>query len=272
MTAGQPKLAELQQWFLDAVTQIQPASDPAAVNRAVTASRSQTPAERLEVYRRAYFARLLEVLREQFPCTRFAVGDELFDQFALGYLERYPPRGYTLGRLAERLVEHLHKSRPANAAWGGFVVELAALEQAIDRIFDGPGPERLLPFELPADATGDLHLRLVPGFELHAFTHPVSTFFTQWKAGEQPAWPQPEPQFVALFRRDYIVRRLELTAMQHVILQGLIAEQTVAEAVSAAASEAINDHSPDLAVSVRESFLHWAAAGIFAEAYVATAE
>jgi len=39
-----------------------------------------------------------------FPACRYTVGDDLFDEFAYGYLQSYPPRGYTLGTLADNFV------------------------------------------------------------------------------------------------------------------------------------------------------------------------
>src|SRR5687768_12064603 len=106
-------LQGLQQWMLKAITEpVEVAAD--GIDEVILPSRQQSAGERLGVYRNAYFARLLEVLREQFPCTRFAVGDELFDEFAVGYLERFPPHSYTLGRLADKLVEYLDETRPAD--------------------------------------------------------------------------------------------------------------------------------------------------------------
>src|SRR6476620_5683102 len=103
MTSDRLELAELQHWLFAAIT------DPAApprdeVDQLVQPSLQQAALDRLAVYRSAYFARLIEVLREQFPCTRFAVGDELFDPFAVGYLKAHSPRPYTLARLADKLV------------------------------------------------------------------------------------------------------------------------------------------------------------------------
>src|SRR5439155_220219 len=103
-----------------------------------------------------------------------------------------------------------------------FVVELVRLELAIDRIFDCPGPEGLPPLVIPPDAGDELRLEFVPGFELHAFSSPVSTYYTDWKAARNPTWPEPQEQFVALLRRDYIVRRYELTRMQCEFLRVLL--------------------------------------------------
>ena len=248
-------LSNLQHWLLEGITRPD-GVDPIAIDDAILRSQQQTSSERLAVYQHAYVARLLEVLRELFPCTRFAVGDDLFDQFAAGYLRRYPPHSYTLGRLADRWVEYLDETRPADADWGGFIVEVARLEQAIDRVFDGPGPEALPPFSLPADAGGDLKLTFVPGFELHAFQFPITTYFTAWKAGEMPPWPGRSEQFIALFRRDYIVRRHELSREQFELLAALKRGSSLAESLAE-----IPDADP---ADVRSWFVQWTAAGFFA--------
>jgi hypothetical protein len=254
MSAAQIPLGELQHWLLDAIASPDQA-DRASVSASILPSRQQSAPDRLAVYQHAYLARLLGVLRELFPCTRFAVGDELFDQFAAGYLRQHPPHSYTLARLADKWADFLHESQPADAAWGDFLVELSRLEQAIDRIFDGPGPEQSPPFTLPEGASGNLRLALVPSAELHAFRFPVSDFFTAWKTGEQPAWPEPREQCIALLRRDYIVRRHELTCEQYDLLSA------VARGESLAQSLATTTATPD---EIRDWFTRWSAAGFFA--------
>jgi hypothetical protein len=260
MSAESRHLDGLQRWMLGAITD--PAgAEPAGLAEIVLPSQRQSAAERLAVYSNAYFARLLQVLRELFPCTRFAVGDELFDRFAVGYLHEHPPHSYTLGRLADRLVDYLEASRPAD--WGDFVVELARLEQAIDRIFDAPGPEGLQPLVIPAKADSSLKLQFVPGFELQAFRYPVSRYYTDWKAGRQPEWPQPREQFVALFRRDYVVRRYELSPVQHELLSALGRGISLGDAVAPATrTEEVN--FDDLEADVRNWFTFWAAERFFA--------
>src|SRR5438876_5225666 len=109
MTSSAVELTDLQRWLLTAITD-QIAPQQAEVDRVLLSSPQQSAADRLAIYRGAYIARLLEVLREQFPCTRFAVG-ELFDQFAASYLQTYPPRSYTLARLADNLVDYLEATR-----------------------------------------------------------------------------------------------------------------------------------------------------------------
>ncbi|HEY2893836.1 MAG TPA: DNA-binding domain-containing protein [Pirellulales bacterium] len=262
MTAGETNLDALQRWMLGAITESAAADDEATI---VLPSSQQSAAERLAVYRNAYLARLLDVLREQFPCLRFAIGDELFDQFLAGYLQQHPPHSYTLARLADNLVDHLDATRPSD--WGQFVVELARLEQAIDRIFDGPGPENLPRFKLSTTPGADVRLAFVPGFELHDFQYPVSTYYTDWKAGNASTWPGPQPQFLALLRRDYIVRRYELSSLQFELLDALQRGARLDAALSGVVGETSGVSSIHaVAANVGDWFQFWASEQFFAAA------
>jgi hypothetical protein len=252
-------LRSTQSWMLDAITHpdgVLFGSPASAIDELILPSDEQTAAERLAVYSTAYYARLLEVLRELFPCLRYAVGDDLFAQFAAGYLQAYPPTSYTLHRLADGFAEFLDATRPADDPAFRFVVELARLEHAIDSVFDDEGPEGASPPDEPA--AGDRPLPLVPGFRLLSFEFPVSSYFTAWKAGSQPPWPELQDQFVALFRRDYIVRRHELSHVQFDLLTTIAAGKTLQDALSVVAKPQ-NATADD----VGKWFTAWSAGGFF---------
>jgi hypothetical protein len=263
MISNKSELSDVQHWLLTAITAPLPPPRP-EIDQLLSSSRQQSAADRLTVYRGAYIARLLEVLREQFPCTRFAVGDDLFDQFAAGYLQAHPPGSYTLARLADKLADYFEATRPADL--GDFVVELSRLEQAIDRVFDAAGPEYLPAFTMPEQADESLTLKLVPGLELLAFRYPVSGYYTAWKANNQPQWPQPQKQFVALLRRDYIVRRHELTSLQHELLVSIARGLPLGAAVAAAARFTDDADAEGLASNFADWFALWSASGFFSAA------
>ena len=78
----------------------------------VCRSQRLSSADRLRIYGNAYFARLLECLRAEFPAMVKALGEEAFDGLAFGYLLEHPSQSYTLSRLAAALPEHLARTRP----------------------------------------------------------------------------------------------------------------------------------------------------------------
>lgn len=85
--------------------------------------------ERLAIYQRAYRTRLLETLHGMFPRLRRAVGQQLFDEFALAFIDAEPPRGWTLERLAETFPRWLAETRP-DEEWANRIADLARREGA----------------------------------------------------------------------------------------------------------------------------------------------
>ena len=137
---------------------------------------------RLELYRRGFRARLVGCLRESYPGLRHALGDELFDAFALDYLEAHPPTGYTLNTLGARWPEHLEATRPDDEHWPDFLIDLAHVERAFAEVYDGDGSE--------------IRLRT---------TYPVASYLQAVRRGEDPPMPAPSPSVVAVNRRDWVV-------------------------------------------------------------------
>lgn len=243
-----------------------------AVEEVVTRSAARTSIERLEVYGNAYFSRLLECLQDQFPALMQALTPEVFDQFALDYLQACPPHSYTLNNLSDRFADFLSETRPERENedepdWADFVIDLARMEEAIDTVFDGPGLERETPLTaeaiqaIPAERWPDSRLIPSPALHLLAFQFPINDYFTAYRQGEEPEMPDPEQTFLALHRREYIVRRFALTAPQHALLTVLVAGGTVNEAIAAAAELA--DDWEQLAQDLRTWFFDWCAAGFF---------
>jgi hypothetical protein len=225
----------------------------------------------LGIYAAAYYLRLVDCLREFFPCLRFAMGDEVFGDFALAYLQKHPSQSYTLHQLADQFANFLAETRPAEqAGWEEFFVDLARLEHAIEIVFDAEGPEVPSP---PGRGQGEgltpqSHIPFVPGFQLLAFRFPVSSYYTAWKHGEELPLPGPQAQCIALFRRDYIVRRHELTYLQHALLAALQAGESLEQSLARIAPDVLAArHTADtLAADLRNWFEQWTRAGFFVRA------
>jgi hypothetical protein len=229
----------------------------------------------LAIYSHAYFARLLECLRAVFPFVAKTIGEEAFDDLALGYLERYPSRSYTLDRLGAEFPRYLEETRPDRNAegrptetWPDFLIELAKLEWAIGEVFDGPGVEgqSLLSADdltaIPAERWPQARLKFVPCWRLLAFRFPLNDFYTALRNEEPPEIPEPAETFLALTRRDFIVRRHRLDRIQFELLGALASGEPIGAAIEQAAKVA----GPDLegfAANLQSSFRDWTAAGFF---------
>ena len=248
---------------------------PGEAEKVVTRSRALTALERLEIYAYAYYARLLECLREEFPVLVHALTQEVFDTFAVGYLQAYPSRSYTLLQLGANFPRYLAETRPEEgggeglpADWPDFLIDLATLELTFNEVFDGPGVEgeRLLDAEqlrtVPAERLPEARLVGVSCLRLLALRYPVHRYFTAVRRHQDPVPPEPAETYLAVTRRDYVVRHYELSPPAYRLLQALLAGESVGEAIGRAAEAA----GPDLdrfADKLRVWFHDWAAEGFF---------
>jgi hypothetical protein len=78
------------------------------IEKIVTRSKTLTATQRLSIYGHAYFARLQECLRAEFPVLLHALDENLFNFFTFEYLKYYPPRSYTLNQLGENFPRYCY--------------------------------------------------------------------------------------------------------------------------------------------------------------------
>lgn len=261
------ELKSVQRWFRAMVMGHEQGEGD--VEQIIAPSARQSAAERLAVYQRGYTLRLLECLRAGHPGLRHALGQPLFDQFALDYLGAYPPRSYTLGALGQHFAQHLAATRPDDEdlddgePWTDFIVDLARLERLVTEVFDGPGLERRDGWEPPAvpeRPTRNTRVEVAPSLRILRSSYPVGRYLLAVYRGEAPPLPLPEPTFVALGRRDYVVRLYDVTGNECQVLEAL----SRGEPLGAAAQNA--ELPIDLAW---ERFKGWAQAGLFAAVTIA---
>lgn len=258
---------------------------PDDVEQVVSRSLAQTSVERLSIYANAYYARLLECLGEEFPVLKKTLGEETFDGFAFDYLQHYPSQSYTLGKLGENFARYLKETRPAAgeealsadastdggelpADWPDFLIELATVEWTFSQVFDGPGIEgqTLLTSEqlqsIDAEEWPSARLEVVPCLKLLALRFPVNAYYTAIRRGKSPELPRPSPSWLAVTRREFIVRRHELTERQFVLLSALAAGESIGAAIERAA-EAPGGDLDQFALDLGEWFRDWAANDFF---------
>lgn len=137
----------------------------------VLPSRTLAAAERLELYHRQYWYRLLDSLAEDFPSLRARLGEATFWGLLEAYLERHAPRTAALRHLGAGLADFL-------AGQGGVplhAVELARLEYALCVAFDAAERPAVAP-----DALAHGPLALQPHVQRFAF-----------RTGADSAWRRP---------------------------------------------------------------------------------
>lgn len=232
MARPDPGLSAVQRWMQALVVDMDQPVPPSAVDGIVLPSRTLAATERVEIYRGMYPLRMREALESDYPTLLHFVGDERFDALVRGYIAAHPSRSYTLNRLGDHFPEHV--AGAAGLPRAAFCAELARLEHAIAMVFDAPESDALDPEAVAGlgEGVAELRLRPIEAFRLLSFRYPVNAY-VQSVRDEQHDHPRivVKNNRLAVFRRDYVVRRLELSTEQHELLAALVSGKTVGEAV-----------------------------------------
>lgn len=248
--------------------------DAGSAEEVVTRSKALTAEERLAIYGNAYYARLLECLREEFPATAHALGEETFDAFAHAYLQHYPSHSYTLCVLGANFPRFLTETRPPReegepeVSWPEFLADMAAFEWAFSEVFDGPGAEGEPAFDeariraVPPGRWPEAKLVPVPCLRLLTLRFPVQDYYADVRAEKKPSLPPPAETRLAMTRRNYVVYYYTLSPTEYRLLGALAGGKPVGEAIEEVVrSEAADpDH---LAANLHDWFRSWAARGFF---------
>ena len=92
-----------------------------------------TAFERLEIYNRQYWYRVLGALAEDFPALRALVGERRFEALSIAYLAEHPSRSFTLRNLGSKLPEWLAAHPEHTGRRHRLAVDLARIEWALSK-------------------------------------------------------------------------------------------------------------------------------------------
>ena len=120
------------------------ASGPEVLDHLIESDDRLSATERLEIYANAYFYRILDCLKEDFPATLATLGADDFHNLITAYLIEYPPTEPSISYAGRHLAEFLrHRSMRATVERWPFIAELARLERTLIEIFHAAEAEPL---------------------------------------------------------------------------------------------------------------------------------
>jgi Putative DNA-binding domain len=242
-----------------------------------------TSFERLEIYNRQYWFRVLSSMIEDFPGLRAVLGDRRFEAMSKAYLVDCPSRSFTLRNLGSRLEAWLRK----HPKWAGpkqaLAVDIARLEWADIVAFDGKAESALRPEDLHAETAGaKLKLKLQPYLRLLDLRYPVDDLLLEVRKEDEDtdfasnafqerhkrkrvqavAKLKPAKIFLAVHRVDDSVYFRRIEREEFVILSALRDGKPLGRAIEAAfrTSRLLAE---ERAASVQEWFQNWSALGWF---------
>ncbi len=251
-------------------------------NTFIKPNRRLSSGERLEIYNRQYWFRLLTCFYDDFTGVHAILGDRQFKKLAFAYLTRYPSSSFTLRNLGCHLTQFMAEEPEWIKSYYQLAMDMARLEWAHILAFD---EAELTPINAESLRNLDpqsVHLTLQPYLSLLALNYPVDDLRIELKKGNEPRGDasnamgherrethirrvkrlKPKMIYLAVHRLENIVyyKRLEADAFQ--ILTALRDGVSLNEACSRAGAVStlpIEEQSQ----TIRQWFHDWTSFGWF---------
>ncbi|MDB4933869.1 MAG: hypothetical protein JWP87_841 [Labilithrix sp.] len=280
-------LRDVQVWMVGAITGKDADANAKDVEKYVTASARLSAAGRFDVYRSGYHARLYECLLDDYPVlaailSRLDSGED--DQFAAlcrAYVDRHPSASPNLngfGRHMPAFCREVKLERfPGFDALRVFASELAALEWALVEVLHA---ETAPPLEiaalqaLPPEAWAGARFIKSEGLRVFRFEYPVNAVFIANRIDEiVPEVPAPSPNAIAVYRKDMLLWRMELTPAMLGVLEPLLAGKSLGEALATIEAEVTDPEVlAQTGANLMVWFREWVDAGFFTRIELADAK
>jgi hypothetical protein len=213
-------------------------------------SNGLTSLERLEIYSRSYWFRILDSLYEDFPGLRALLGGPAFHRLSRAYLADCPSQSFTLRNLGSRLEGWLRRNPRYAGDRHAIALDMVRLEWAHIEAFDSAaekvlGPEdllvldrqfrvalqpyvRLLALDYPVD---DLRIQITRSSAEHGASSNVAQKQKRHNDERQAKVSKRERIFLAVHRLDFVVYYRRLAAGEYLLLKALGEGQAIRKAI-----------------------------------------
>ena len=135
-----------------------------------------TAVERVQIYARSYWYRLIDCVHDDAPGLRALLGEEKFSALVRAYLAKYPSRSFSLRNLSSRLAQFIREAPRLTAPDTALAHAVARFEWAQTVAFDGEARPVLTPADLARTPPAKLRLGLQPYLSLLAVDWPVDDY------------------------------------------------------------------------------------------------
>lgn len=244
-----------------------------------------TSFERLEIYNRQYWFRVLDCLYDDYPGLRTIVGERKFMKLARAYLTRYQSDSYTLRDLGNRLEQFLREEPDWSAPREDLALDMARFEWAQVVAFDGPSKPPVTQDDILDTPPSKLKLGLQPYLSLLELDFAVDDFLIAVKKRESDVlrgeasnakdaapktrghrkrvrFPKREKVYLAVHRHDNVLYYKRLEEEEYAILKlldrGVAVDDACIEAVTASSRATV-----DWPAQIKQWFESWSTLGWF---------
>jgi hypothetical protein len=257
------------------------------VDRIIKPNDRLTSFERLEIYNRVYWFRILSALAEDFPGLRAIIGQKRFDALLRAYLTDSPSVSFTLRNLGSRLEAWLRRHPEFTPKNERLALDMVRLEWADIDAYDSAELPKLSEEDLRNQGE-DPRFHLQPYLKLLDLAYPVDDFLLSIRRAEgdeddqdsdivsnvvlmrtpqaeekrQPL-PKRKKTYLAVHRQDDIVYFKRLDAERFVLLRALQDGKSLSQAIEAAIPW--SKRPEGVAEKLHDWFANWASLGWFCQ-------
>jgi len=238
--------------------------------------------ERLEIYNRQYWFRILGGMAEDFPGLHAVLGGQRFESMCKAYLTECPSRSFTLRNLGA----HLERWLRQNPSWihdrRVLALDMVRLEWADIEAFDGQAKPPLRSEDLREMEVPNLQLSIQPYVQLLELHYPVDDLLLEVKHGDDTsdftsnaiherrkrskvravAKLEPAQIFLAVHRLDFSVYFRRIEPEEFRLLNAVRCGKTIERAIELAFRKS-SVPGADRAAFVQHSFQTWGTLGWF---------
>ncbi len=200
--------------------------------------------ERLEIYNRSYWSRVLDAFSEDFPGVRALLGAKRFDRLRRHYLCDCPSESFTMRNLGRHLAPWMEKNRVLAGENYGVALAMAKLEWAQVESFDAAECEPLSPADV-ATLAPESRLQLQPHLRLIEVEYEVDALliavreaakrnggvargFTRKRIADAES---ESPLYLAVHRFELVVHYKRLDAEMFGLMNALAKGASIADAI-----------------------------------------
>lgn len=230
--------------------------------------------ERLEIYNKQYWFRLLDSLQEDFPGLNTVLGDQCFEELCVAYLVAYPSRSYTLNHLGAQLAKFIQEEPEIVHPHSQLAYEVACMEWAEIVAFDAQEKSSLSHHSLQNVYAEALVLQLQPHITILELNYALDNFLLQLNKGTDKSVesnaisirtsktikvlrPKRQHMFMAVHRLDNAVYYKRLNSDQYFLLKALSEGKTLAQSCRDLLSEKRSSEVTILAQKLNQYFTAW---------------
>jgi hypothetical protein len=241
-----------------------------------------TSFERLEIYNRQYWYRILDCLYDDYPGLRALLGQRRFHKLSRAYLAKYPSASWTLRNLGRRLEQFMREEPEWAGPKQAQALDIVRFEWAQVLAFDEARKKPLPLDDLLGADPSQLHLNLQPYLSLIELDHAVDDYFMAVRkqdsglrseasnaldhapkraAFKRVPMPKQMKLWLAVHRCDNDIYFKRLPREAFLLLTRLKAGDTLMQSLEAALANA--DPAQDWTTQIRDWFQNWSALGWF---------